>query len=198
MPLRCRISGRRTQGGESMNTTAQSPKPITPTQLAGAAVEEYIRNRTVIKLPAELPEELKAKAAAFVSIKSAEGKLRGCIGSIYPMYENVALDIVKNAIKAATEDYRFQPVRLNELGSLVYSVDILSAIVAIGDLEGHDPKIYGLLIETAEGRRGVLLPDLEGINTADEQISALRHKIGLYPDTPVKMSRFSVTRFGKK
>ena len=178
--------------------TAQSKKPIAPTELARAAVEAYVRSRAVLSVPEELTDELKAKAAAFVSIKTSEGRLRGCIGSIYPLYENVAQDIVKNAIKAATEDYRFEPVCISELDILVYSVDILSPIEPIADLESHDPTIYGLLIETAEAKRGVLLPDLEGIDTAETQLCALRNKIGLSADIAVKMSRFRVIRFGKK
>ncbi|MEW6734587.1 MAG: AmmeMemoRadiSam system protein A [Acidobacteriota bacterium] len=170
----------------------------TPPLLARKAVENYLRSHIVIDSPMPLPTGLYTRAATFVSIKTDQGQLRGCIGTIQPLYDNVAEEIIRNAIKAATEDYRFPPVREIELECLVYSVDILTPLESIDNLSEHDPLIYGLMIETLTGRRGVLLPDLEGIKTAEAQLAALRHKIGLAADIPVKMSRFRVERFGKK
>lgn len=178
-----------------MSKTAES---LVPLSLARAAVEAYVRGRDIISTPAALPARLLERAGTFVSIKNLRGELRGCIGTIEPVHKTVAQEIIRNAIKAATEDYRFSPVYEYELGELRYSVDILTPMEIVSDLSAHDPKIYGLMIETAAGRRGVLLPDLEGIDTAEIQLDALRRKIGLCSDVPLKMSRFRVERFGHK
>jgi AmmeMemoRadiSam system protein A len=177
-----------------MNTAVE----ITPQWLASAAVEAFVRDKQVFAPPQELPDYLAIKAGAFVSIKTGRGELRGCIGTIEPVRENIAEEIVRNAIKAASEDYRFIPVRSEELIHLNYSVDILSPIEPIEDLNDHDVKVHGLIIESMAGRRGVLLPDLAGIESAEAQLTALRNKIGLLSDIPVKMSRFRVQRYGKK
>jgi MEMO1 family protein len=180
-----------------MSQLSQNLADIAPEGLAQASVEFYVRERTIFPAPEQLPDFLNMRAGAFVSIKTVEGRLRGCIGSIEPIYQNVATEIIQNAIKAATADHRFEPVHSAELDLLIYSVDILSSPEPIFHLQGHDPKIYGLIIET-ETCRGVLLPNLEGIDTAEIQIAALRRKIGLPADLPVRMSRFSVNRYGKK
>lgn len=178
---------------------ASLTKELSPEVLAKIAVENYLEKGIVISLPSDLPEYLKVKAGSFVSIKTLQGDLRGCIGTIFPSCENVATEIVHNSIKAATEDYRFAQIRQEELSSLIYSVDILSPLEPIADLTNHNVQIYGLMIETVfQGRRGVLLPALSGIETAEAQLSALQRKIGISPDTPIKMSRFSVNRYGQK
>lgn len=172
--------------------------PITPTALAQMALEAYLKNGKIIFPPLNLPDFLRLKAGSFVSIKTRQGELRGCIGTINPICENIAEEIIRNAIKAATEDYRFKPVSINELENLVYSVDVLSPLEPIEDLKNQDVQVYGLMIETAQGRRGVLLPALPGIDTAEIQLKALQNKIGISSDTPVKMSRFFVDRYGQK
>jgi MEMO1 family protein len=180
------------------NQTIRIELDLSPQSLAAASVQIYLRDRTILPTPEQLPEYLNIRAATFVSIKTGEGRLRGCIGSIEPIYPNAAIEIINNAIKAATTDYRFEPVRVDELDQLIYSVDILSTPEPFEDLSEHDPKIFGLIIETLEGKRGVLLPDLEGINTAEAQLSALRRKIGLQHDSKIRMSRFRVSRYGRK
>jgi AmmeMemoRadiSam system protein A len=178
--------------------TTSPTKELSPDTLAKIALETYLRQSTVIFPPVDLPSYLKVKAGSFVSLKTRQGQLRGCIGTIEPIYENVAIEIIHNAIKAATKDYRFNPVEVRELESLVYSVDILSPLEPITDLTNHDVQIYGLMIEAGQGRRGVLLPALPGIDTAEIQLIALQQKVGISPDTPIKMSRFSVNRYGQK
>jgi AmmeMemoRadiSam system protein A len=171
---------------------------ITPDQLARVALEQYLKNGTVISAPSDLPSYMQLRAGCFVSLKTRQGELRGCIGTIQAVAKNVAEEIIRNAIQAATADYRFSPVSLTELDNLIYSVDILSPAEPIESLEGHDVQLHGLIIETTTGRRGVLLPALPGINTAQEQLAALQHKIGISQDTPIKMSRFFVNRYGQK
>lgn len=167
-------------------------------QLAQSAVEHYLRDNRVIEPNEPLPAYLKTRAGVFVSIKTKKGELRGCIGTIEPTCADVAHEIIRNAIKAATEDYRFRPLAISELSDLTYSVDLLSPLETITDLSDHDPKIWGLMIEAMGGRRGVLLPDLAGIETADEQLKALRHKVGLSEDVFIVMKRFRVQRYGNK
>lgn len=178
-------------------TNATLKEELTPDRLARNALEYYLQTSTVLSIPSSLPDYLQVKAGCFVSLKNAQGDLRGCIGTIQPVCKNVAEEIIRNAIQAATADYRFKPVSPEELNNLVYSVDILSPIEPIENLEGHNPQVYGLIIE-ASGRRGVLLPALPGIDTAEIQLAALQRKIGIFEDTPIKMSRFSVSRYGQK
>jgi AmmeMemoRadiSam system protein A len=177
----------------SLNATA-----ITPPTLAKMSLESYLKNHISIKTPDNLPDYLHLKAGCFVSLKTKQGDLRGCIGTLFPVCNNVAEEILRNAIQAATQDYRFKPITLEELDNLTYSVDILSPLEPIEDLTNHDVQTYGLLIEAIGGRRAVLLPALPGIDTAEAQLIALRHKAGISADTPVKMSRFSVDRYGDK
>ncbi|MFY9224660.1 MAG: AmmeMemoRadiSam system protein A [Blastocatellia bacterium] len=171
---------------------------ITPTCLAKMSLESYLKSQTTVKVPDNLPDYLQLKAGCFVSLKTKQGDLRGCIGTLFPVCNNVAEEIIRNAVQAATQDYRFKPVTLEELDNLTYSVDILSPLELIEDLSDHNVEIYGLLIEAVSGKRGVLLPALPGIDTAEAQLIALRHKAGISIDTPVKMSRFSVDRYGDK
>ncbi|MBI4850795.1 MAG: AmmeMemoRadiSam system protein A [Acidobacteria bacterium] len=173
-------------------------KELSPDALAKLALEAFLKQRVIIDVPTDLPDFLRVRAGCFVSIKTSQGSLRGCIGTIQPSSENVAAEIIRNVIKAATEDYRFNPVEEDELENLVYSVDILSPLEPIENLENHNVEVYGLMIETDQGRRGVLLPALPGIDTPEIQLKALKNKIGIFPDTAVKMSRFSVDRYGQK
>ena len=144
-----------------------------------------------------LPAELTAKkAGVFVSIHRENGDLRGCIGTIAPMWKNVAEEIIANAIAASAEDPRFSQVGAGELAGLVYNVDVLQPpenIVCEGEL---DPKTYGVIV-SLEGRRGLLLPDLEGVDTVDDQISIAMSKAGilLTERGRVKLQRFLVTRY---
>lgn len=160
-------------------------------ELARRAVEEYVRHGRRITPPEELAEGLRRRAGAFVSIKK-RGELRGCIGTFLPTQENLAEEIITNAISSATRDYRFPPVAPEELGELEYSVDILTppepAII-----EELDPKRYGVLVESG-GRRGLLLPDLEGVETVEEQVEIAKRKAGIAPDEPVQIYRFEVER----
>jgi MEMO1 family protein len=165
--------------------------------LARQTIETFVNTSSIIDVPDDLAEELNARAGCFVSIKTHDGQLRGCIGTIEPVTDTLAEEIIENAISAATRDPRFQPVRRDELPSLKYSVDVLSA-PEVCTLEDLDPNIYGVIVEDEKGlNRGLLLPNLEGIKTAAEQVEIATRKAGLTPGTPVKISRFRSDRYSE-
>ena len=161
-------------------------------QLARQAVESYVQKHVVIK-PGELAPEMKERAGVFVSLKK-HGQLRGCIGTFEPTQASVAEEIIENAISSATGDPRFSPVSPSELGSIDYSVDILTHPEPVEDKTRLDPKKYGVIV-VAGPRRGLLLPDLEGVDSVDMQISICRQKAGIMPSEPVKLYRFEVRRY---
>ena len=161
-------------------------------KLAKESVESYISQRRIIK-PGELTPEMKERAGVFVSIKK-HGELRGCIGTFEPTRADVAEEVVANAISSATRDPRFLPVTAAELDDLQYSVDILTRPEPVKSVKELDPKKYGVIVESGF-RRGLLLPDLKGVDTADEQIMICRAKAGISDDEPVKLYRFQVRRY---
>lgn len=160
--------------------------------LAQEAVEEYVRCGRVKTSPVPLAPELQNPAGAFVCVKK-HGDLRGCIGTICATEEHLGKEIIRNAIQAATEDPRFDPVTLDELDDLVYTVDVLGAAERIDSLELLDPKVYGVIVESG-WKRGLLLPDLEGVDTVEAQVSIAMRKAGITSQEPVAVSRFQVIR----
>ena len=161
--------------------------------LAHKAVEEYVRNGEVIQPPKELTPEMKEKAGVFVSIHE-NNDLRGCIGTFEPAYSNVAQEIIHNAILASTEDPRFLPIREDELKLLDISVDVLTSPEPVKGVAELDAKKYGVIVGCGY-RRGLLLPDLEGVETPEEQINICRQKGGIGEKEPVKLYRFEVKRY---
>ncbi|MBN2463139.1 MAG: AmmeMemoRadiSam system protein A [Dehalococcoidia bacterium] len=161
-------------------------------ELARKAVEKYIRYGKVFR-PRKLTAEMKSKAGVFVSIKK-HGELRGCIGTFLPTRANVAGEVVANAINSATQDPRFMPVGVSELDDLEYSVDVLAGPETVRSVDQLDPKRYGVIVECGF-RRGLLLPDLEGVDTVDEQIGICKAKAGISAGEPIKLYRFQVKRF---
>ena len=139
------------------------------------------------------------RAGAFVSLHEKNGELRGCIGTIQPVHENLAQEIIENAISAATRDPRFMPLSARELDSLDISVDVLTEPEPIDSIHGQDPKIHGLIVQSKQNpwQRGLLLPDLEEIDTAEKQLFYTRvHKAGISdPNEPVELFRFQVKRY---
>lgn len=162
-------------------------------ELAKNAVEEFVTNRKVIPCPEELTPEMKDKAGVFICLKK-HGQLRGCIGTFMPCKKNVAEEIIRNAICAATEDPRFSLVAKEELPHLTYSVDVLSPPEKITDVSGLDPRRYGVIVVRG-GLKGLLLPDLEGVDTAEEQIRIAKMKAGIGADLGVDIYRFEVRRY---
>lgn len=164
-----------------------------PVRLARGTVEYYIREGKIISLPLDLPDYLKKPASVFVSIKKGSA-LRGCIGTTSPTQKTAAEEIIHNAIHSATNDPRFMMVEADELPDLVYSVDILEAPEEIPDESFLDPREYGVIVR-AGVKGGLLLPDLEGIDTISEQVDIARRKGGISEDEPVKLYRFKVKRY---
>lgn len=162
-------------------------------RLARDSIAEYLKTGKLPKPPADIPEELKERAGVFVSLHEF-GALRGCIGTILPVRNSAAEEIIHNAKAAASEDPRFPPVNPYELDDLDISVDVLSAPEPISSEGDLDPKIYGVIVERGF-RRGLLLPDLPGITDPREQVEIARRKAGIGTDEPVKMYRFTVRRY---
>ncbi len=143
---------------------------------------------------ARLEALLARPAACFVSLKE-HGELRGCIGTLAPTRADLAHEICANAISAATADPRFPHVRPEELGELVLDVDVLSEPEPVDFLADLDPKVYGVIVSTKDGRRGVLLPDLAGVDTVEEQVGIAARKGGIDAATErLFIERFTVER----
>ena len=161
-------------------------------KLARETVEAYVKEGKPPQ-PEELTPEMKQRAGVFVSIHKL-GDLRGCIGTFEPTQDNVAEETITNAISSATRDPRFPPITPSELKDLSYNVDVLTNPEPIEGKDQLDPKKYGVIVE-AGWRRGLLLPDLEGVDSADYQIDICRQKAGIAPDEPIKLYRFEVRRY---
>ena len=161
-------------------------------RLAKETIESYIRDRTILR-PRELTLEMMERAGVFVSLKVG-GMLRGCIGTYEPVKASVAEEIITNAISSATRDPRFPPVTPDELADLDYSVDVLTTPEPVESEAELDPKRYGVIVECG-GRKGLLLPDLEGVDTVAHQVEICRSKAGILPHEPVQLYRFEVKRY---
>jgi len=162
-------------------------------RLARLSLETYVKTGEYAKMPAGLPGEMTArKAGVFVSIKK-HGRLRGCIGTTAPTQDSVAEEIVKNAVSAGTGDPRFDPITEDELMELVYSVDVLGKPEDIGGKDELDVRKYGVIVRKGF-RSGLLLPNLEGIDTVDEQVDIARQKAGIARGAEVQLQRFEVVR----
>ena len=161
-------------------------------RLAKETVESWVREAKTPH-PSELTPEMKEKAGVFVTIKK-QGELRGCIGTFEPTQSSVAEEIINNAVSSSTRDPRFLPVAPEELSDLTYSVDVLTSPEPVESEEDLDPRRYGVIVESGR-RRGLLLPDLEGVDTVERQISICRQKAGILPDESVKLYRFEVRRY---
>jgi AmmeMemoRadiSam system protein A len=167
-------------------------------ELARRTIEAYVTSHKTIDPPREMTEEMRQRAGAFVSLHRG-GELRGCIGTIEPVQANLAEEIIHNAISAATRDPRFAPLKAEELAGLDVKVDVLGEPELIANVDQLDPKRYGLIVQSAKRpwKRGLLLPDLEGIDTVEKQVYWTRHhKAGITdPEEPVEMFRFEVRRY---
>jgi len=161
-------------------------------RLAKKTVETFVKEGKTPK-PEELTPEMMEKAGVFVSIHKLD-ELRGCIGTFEPAKENVAKEIIANAVSSATRDPRFPSIAPNELKDLEYSVDVLTKPEPIESKDQLDPKKYGVIVECGF-RKGLLLPDLEGVDTVDYQIDICRQKAGIAPNEPIKLYRFEVRRY---
>lgn len=181
-------------------------------ELAKKAVETFIQEGKIIPLPQDVSEEfLKEKAGTFVTIEKGS-QLRGCIGTYLPIRKNIAEEIISNAIAAATEDWRFGPIQKEELPYLSYTVYVLSEPELAKDISELNPKKYGIIVKTVPitypngmdvvfnghfvAKTGLLLPDLEGINTIEKQISIACQKGGIDPQRDkILIYKFTVEKY---
>lgn len=166
-------------------------------ELARLSIRHYVQTRSALEaIPPGLASALAGRqAAVFVSIHTSDGELRGCKGTLRPVQEAVAEEIVQNAISACARDPRFDPVRADELERLDVRVDVLSELEPVADRAHLDPRRYGVLVTTDDGRRGVLLPDLEGVDTVDQQVAIACRKAGIDPARDdYALQRFTVVR----
>lgn len=162
-------------------------------QLARKTIEKYIISGRKLEMPEQLPPELyERRAGAFVSIKK-DGQLRGCIGTIQAVQSCLAEEIIENAISASVRDPRFSPIEPEELEYLVISVDVLGETEKISSPEELDTERYGVIV-TKGRKRGLLLPNLEGIDTVEEQIAIAKQKAGIREQEEVELERFEVVR----
>ena len=163
--------------------------------LAREAVETFVRSGEIPAAPKTTTPLLQSRAPCFVSLKTHDGELRGCIGTIEPAKNSLADEIIANAISAATRDPRFDPVTADELANLRYSVDVLHPPeeAVMSDL---DPHVFGVIVEDESGtHRGLLLPDIPGVDNAKQQVEIAARKAGIASDAAIKLWRFKVERF---
>ncbi len=162
-------------------------------KLARASAEYFVKNGEVMPLPDWVSPELLSKAAgAFVSVHKF-GALRGCIGTIASTQKNLALEIIHNAVSAVSKDPRFEPVTEDELKFLDINVDVLGEAESIESEAELDVKKYGVIVQSGH-KRGLLLPDLDGVDTVKEQVAIARRKGGIAPGEKVDLFRFEVVR----
>jgi AmmeMemoRadiSam system protein A len=172
-------------GHESAGSTA-----VGPADFARVCVEAAVAGDRLPAAPATALFSLRA--ACFVSLK-ARGQLRGCIGTLEPAESDLGREVARNARSAAFHDPRFPPVGVGELDDLTYSVDVLSPS-RVAKAEELDPRRYGVIVSRG-WRRGVLLPDLPGVDTVDGQVCIALQKAGISLEEAYDLHCFSVTRY---
>lgn len=176
-----------------------NPKSEHPyVQLARRTLEQFVSKGSTLSIDQAkdipLPHEaFSTRAGCFVTIKKNKN-LRGCIGSIGPTQKSLALEIIHNAISSASRDPRFNPVSPAELSALVYSVDVLGPIEDISGPEELDVIRYGVIVNSGF-KRGLLLPNLEGVTSIADQLAIAKNKAGIGPSEKVELQRFEVVRY---
>ena len=198
LPSSCEVLSYEAPFGVGYLVAQLTNQHLDPPALARAAVEAFIRRGEILDAHSITGGLLGGPAPCFVSLKTLDGDLRGCIGTIEPSRQTLAQEIVANAISAATNDPRFDPVAVEELSNLRYSVDVLfpPEETTMADL---DPLVYGVIVEDETGgRRGLLLPDIPGITDAEQQVEIATRKAGIARGEQVKLYRFKVERFREK
>lgn len=161
------------------------------TQLAFDTIKTYLEKDNLPEIPKDFPN---LRAGCFVSLHTKDGNLRGCIGTIEPVYKNLAGEIIANAISASQHDPRFSPVTIDELHDLEINVDVLNPPEPIDSEKDLDVKKYGVIVRAPDGRDGLLLPDIEGVDSVEQQISIAHQKAGIAPDEEILLYRFTVDR----
>lgn len=171
-------------------------------QLAERAVNEYVRHGQRLDLPnadplaSDIRDSRTERAGTFVSIHKKNGELRGCIGTFVPVRPNLVDEVIENSIASASRDPRFYPIQEWELDDLDISVDVLSEPEPISSLQELDPRTYGVIVSDRTGeRRGLLLPMLDQIQTAEQQVAIARQKASIGAQEPIQLYRFRVHRY---
>ncbi|MBP5331077.1 MAG: AmmeMemoRadiSam system protein A [Lachnospiraceae bacterium] len=181
------------QAHEEKELNEKREKSDAYVKLARASAEYYVRNRKIMELPEGLPDELLSiRSGAFVSIHKHD-RLRGCIGTFLPTKKTLAEEIIQNAVSAVSDDPRFDPVEEKELKWLDINVDVLSTPEQIESKDDLDVKKYGVIVQCGH-RRGLLLPDLDGVDTVEQQLSIAMRKGNIAPGSKVDLYRFEVVR----
>ena len=169
-------------------------QPVHPlVQLAREAIKGYLEKKEIIGPPEELTHEMRERHGVFVCLKM-KGRLRGCIGTFDPATPTVAEEIILNAICAATQDPRFMPLTLSEFKDTDVSVDVLTTPEPVISENDLDSKRYGVIVKSS-GRCGLLLPNLEGVDTVEQQVGIARAKAGIGENEPVELLRFEIRRY---
>jgi AmmeMemoRadiSam system protein A len=162
-------------------------------KLARQSLEYYVSTGETMKIPKDLSKELlNERAGVFVTIKK-DNLLRGCIGTIDPEESSIAGEIIRNAVSAGTKDPRFNPVRKDELKDIVYSVDVLGKAEIIKSIDELDIKEYGVIVSKGF-KMGLLLPDIEGVDTPEDQVNIAMQKAGIKDIKGCTLERFQVVR----
>jgi AmmeMemoRadiSam system protein A len=161
--------------------------------LAYKAIKSYLETGQILPLPHDLSGEMLQPAAVFVSLHLTDGRLRGCRGTIAPTEPTLAEAIIRTAIASAVDDPRFPPMVAAEIAGLQVKVDILSPMELVTDVRTLNVRTYGVLIQSGQ-RRALLLPDIEMVQSVDQQLTLVRRKAGLSPEEPAQLYRFTVIR----
>jgi len=164
-----------------------------PIALAETAVSTYLATGQQARVPDDLPDEWKRPGAVFVCVKK-NGQLRGCIGTYAPTRASLAEEVIHNAVNSATDDPRFPAVSKDELAGLEFSVDVLEPPEQIYTVDDLDTRIYGVIVR-AGARVGLLLPDIQGVDTIEQQVAIARRKAGISPVEAVELFRFKIRRY---
>ncbi len=168
-------------------------KMFDPTILARETVRAVVNRRPLPIVSTAIGAQWLEPGGAFVCVKK-HGALRGCIGTVAPTTPSLAEEIIQNAVGSATLDHRFAPITSRELEDLTFSVDVLGTPEPVASLDELDPKKFGVIVETQD-KRGLLLPDHEGVDTVEDQVAIAREKAGIADREPVALQRFTVTRY---
>lgn len=163
--------------------------------LARRAVELYVTERRVLKFDSSNGSAFPFKpSGVFVTLRTSDGHLRGCIGTLQPRHAAVEDEVIDRAIASAMRDSRFDPVEAHELPGLHYEVSVLHPPEPVENESELDPQIYGVIVEGPHGRAGVMLPNVPTLDTVEQQLRATRLKVGIPLDAPVRIQKFKVDK----